>query len=298
MLATYELSKQYGDRQAVKGLNLRVDPGLVYGFLGPNGAGKTTTIRMVLGLIRPTAGRVEVAGLDVLRNASQVLPRIGALVEAPALYAYMSGRDNLRAFGYVLGGVGKARIDEVLSLVGLGERGKDRVASYSLGMKQRLGLAGALLQDPELIVLDEPTNGLDPAGVIEMRSLLRGLAAEGRTVFVSSHVLAEVRQICDRVAIINQGRLVREGAIADLLNTHGEFVVRVQNPVSVVALLRQQTWGRDARLDGDNVITKSPHGRGGELAKFLSEHGSWADSISERQLDLEEIFLELTEKPS
>ncbi|MDQ2942795.1 MAG: ATP-binding cassette domain-containing protein, partial [Candidatus Dormibacteraeota bacterium] len=147
MLATYELSKQYGSRQAVKGLDLRVDRGLVYGFLGPNGAGKTTTIRMILGLIRPTEGRVEVAGLDVLRAASEVLPRIGALVEAPALYAYMSGRDNLRAFGSVLGGVGKARIEEVLFLVGLGDRGNDRVGSYSLGMKQRLGRAVALLQD-------------------------------------------------------------------------------------------------------------------------------------------------------
>jgi ABC-2 type transport system ATP-binding protein len=298
VLATYELSKRYGSRQAVKGLDLRVDRGLVYGFLGPNGAGKTTTIRMILGLIRPTGGRVEVAGLDVLRAASQVLPRIGALVEAPALYAYMSGRDNLRAFGSVLGWVGKARIDEVLTLVGLGDRGNDRVGSYSLGMKQRLGLAVALLQDPELVVLDEPTNGLDPAGVIEMRSLLRGLATDGRTVFVSSHVLAEVQQICDRVAIINHGELVREGAIADLINAHGEFVIRVQDPDSVLALLRQQPWSGDARLDGDNVITKSPNGHGRELAKFLSEHGSWADSVTERQQNLEEIFLQLTEEPS
>lgn len=295
MLATFGLSKHYGRRQAVKHLNLRVDRGLVYGFLGPNGAGKTTTIRMMLGLIRPSAGRVEVAGMDVLRSASEVLPRIGALVESPALYAYMTGRDNLRAFGAVLGGVGKTRIEEVLTLVGLGDRGKDRVGSYSLGMKQRLGLAAALLQDPELVILDEPTNGLDPAGVIEMRSLLRALAADGRTVFVSSHVLAEVQQISDRVAIINHGQLVREGAIADLLDAEGEFVVRVQEPSSVLALLRQESWGSDARIDGDHVITKSPSGHGRELAKFLSEHGVWADSITERQQNLEEVFLELTE---
>jgi ABC-type multidrug transport system ATPase subunit len=297
-LATYGLSKQYGTRQAVKGLNLSVDRGLVYGFLGPNGAGKTTTIRMILGLIGPTAGRVEVAGVDVTRAPSEVLPRIGALVEAPALYGYMSGRDNLRAFGSVLGGVGRARIDEVLTLVGLDARGGDRVGSYSLGMKQRLGLAAALLHQPELIVLDEPTNGLDPAGVIEMRSLLRAFADEGRTAFISSHVLAEVQQICDRVAIINHGELVREAAIADLLSAHGEFVVRVQNPSSLLALLREQPWGSDARLDGDDVITISPSGQGRELAKFLGEHDFWADSVWPRQQNLEEIFLQLTEKQS
>lgn len=298
MLATYGLSKRYGERDAVKALDLRVDRGLVYGFLGPNGAGKTTTIRMILGLIRPTAGRVEVDGQDVQEAGGEVLPRVGALIEAPALYGYMTGRDNLRAFASVLGGTSNERIGEVLVTVGLEDRAKDRVKSYSLGMKQRLGLAVALLQDPDLVVLDEPTNGLDPAGVIEMRSLLRGLAADGRTVFVSSHVLAEVQQICDRVAIINRGELVREGAVADLTNAHGEFVVRVADPAAAVALLRQQPWGLEARLDGEAVVTQSPTGRGKDLAQFLGEHGHWTDAVTERLQTLEEIFFESTEVPA
>lgn len=209
ILATRDLSTSYGDRRAVKHLNLEIERGEILGFLGPNGAGKTTTIRMAMGLIRPTSGTVEVLGQDVAHHAAAVLPRVGALVEAPALYLYMSGRDNLRAFAAVLGGVPKTRLDEVIELVDLTGRQRDRVSSYSMGMKQRLGVATALLHDPELLILDEPANGLDPAGIVEMRDLLRRLATQGKTVFISSHVLAEVQQICDRVAIINHGELVR-----------------------------------------------------------------------------------------
>src|SRR5262247_1113980 len=210
VLRTSGLSKRYGQRLAVNNLNLEVRRGEIFGFLGPNGAGKTTTIRMVLGLITPTAGSAEILGRDLALHRAEVLPRVGALVETPALYLYMSGRDNLRAVGAVLGGVPEARIDAVLELVGLNVRAKDRVKTYSLGMKQRLGVAMALLQDPDLLVLDEPANGLDPAGIVEMRDLMRRLAAEGKTVFISSHVLSEVRQICTRVAILNLGRLVTE----------------------------------------------------------------------------------------
>ncbi|HEY4025041.1 MAG TPA: ATP-binding cassette domain-containing protein, partial [Candidatus Dormibacteraeota bacterium] len=168
VLSTHRLSKAYGSRQAVRNLDLEVRGGEVFGFLGPNGAGKTTTIRMALGLVRPTSGSVEVLGRDVQRHRAEVLPRVGALVETPALYPYLSGRDNLKAFAYMLGGVPGTRLDEVLELVGLAGRQRDRVRSYSLGMKQRLGVATALLNDPDLLVLDEPANGLDPAGIVEM----------------------------------------------------------------------------------------------------------------------------------
>lgn len=294
VLTTRDLSKTYGTRPAVKNLNIEVERGEILGFLGPNGAGKTTTIRMALGLIRPTSGRVEVLGRDVARYGAHVLPRVGALVESPALYLYMSGRDNLRAFASVLGGVGRARLDEVLELVDLTGRQRDRVGSYSLGMKQRLGVAAALLHDPELLILDEPANGLDPAGIVEMRDLLRRLAGQGKTVFISSHVLAEVQQICDRVAIINHGELVRLATVADLLNTNGEFVVRIEKGSAALALLTQQPWGQGARLDDGAIITGSPTGLGRDLVRFLAQNGHWPDSVAPRQQNLEEIFLSLT----
>src|SRR5260370_4235853 len=204
VLRTRNLSKHYGNRLAVNNLNLEVRRGEIFGFLGPNGAGKTTTIRMALGLIAPTSGSVEILGRDVATHRANVLPRVGALVETPALYLYLSGRDNLRAVASVLGGVPKARIDAVLELVGLSAPQKDRVRTYSLGMKQRLGVAMALLQDPDVLILDEPANGLDPPGILEMRDLMHRLSAEGKTVFISSHLLPEVQQICTRVAKIGR----------------------------------------------------------------------------------------------
>jgi ABC-2 type transport system ATP-binding protein len=294
ILSTHQLSKSYATRAAVKNLNLEVQSGEILGFLGPNGAGKTTTIRMALGLIRPTSGWVEVLGRDVAHYGASVLPRVGALVESPALYLYMSGRDNLRAFASVLGGVGRARLDEVLELVDLTSRQRDRVISYSMGMKQRLGVATALLHDPDLLILDEPANGLDPAGIVEMRDLLRRLAGQGKTVFISSHVLAEVQQICDRVAIINHGELVRLAPVAELLDNSGEFVVRVDNPAAALTALAQQPWGRAARLDDGTIIVASPSGRGRDLVRFLAQAGYWPDSVAPRQQNLEEIFLSLT----
>jgi len=294
VLSTHRLSKAYGARQAVKDLDLEVHRGEVFGFLGPNGAGKTTTIRMALGLVRPSAGHVEVLGRDVHTHGSAVLPRVGALVEAPALYSYLSGRDNLRAFAGVLGGVPRSRLDEVVDLVGLAQRQRDRVKSYSLGMKQRLGVAAALLNDPDLLLLDEPANGLDPAGIVEMRDLLRRLASSGRTVFVSSHVLAEVQQICDRVAIVNLGELVTVARVADLLDGRGEFLVKVQDPPGALALLRRQGWGAAAHQRDGVLVTGSPTGRGRDLVRFLSEAGFWPDAVTERQQNLEEIFLGLT----
>src|ERR1700674_205036 len=267
-LKAIALSKAYGARLAVDRLDLQVDRGELFGFLGPNGAGKTTTIRMALGLIAPTKGSVEILGKEVRGHRSEALPRVGALVEAPALYGYMSGRDNLRAIGDLLGGAKEKRIDEVLEIVSLKGRDKDRVKTYSMGMKQRLGLAMALLNDPDLLILDEPANGLDPAGIVEMRDLLRDLAARGKTVFISSHVLTEVQQICTRVAIINHGKLVRVAPVHDLLQSSGEFEVKVDAPAELVALLRRQPWAQQARVEDGPVVTPAPDGRGRNLIKF------------------------------
>ena len=293
-LRTIALSKSYGKRPAVDRLDLEVVRSELFGFLGPNGAGKTTTIRMALGLIAPTSGSVEILGQEVRSHRSEVLPRVGALVESPALYGYMSGRDNLRAVGNLLGGVAEKRIDEVLEIVSLRGRDHDRVRTYSMGMKQRLGLGIALLNDPDLLILDEPANGLDPAGIVEMRDLLRGLAGQGKTVFISSHVLTEVQQICTRVAIINHGKLVRVAPVQELLKSSGEFVVKVDAPQDLVLLLRRQPWAAQARSEDGVVVTTAPEGRGRNLIKFLVENGQAPDSVSERQQDLEDIFLSLT----
>jgi ABC-2 type transport system ATP-binding protein len=293
-LRAIALSKAYGKRLAVDHLDLQVDRGELFGFLGPNGAGKTTTIRMALGLIAPTNGSVEILGLEVRHNRSKVLPRVGALVESPALYGYLSGRNNLRAFGDLLGGVPAKRIDEVLDIVSLTGRDKDKVKTYSMGMKQRLGLAVALLNDPDLLILDEPANGLDPAGIVEMRDLLRALSAEGKTVFVSSHVLSEVQQICTRVAIINHGKLIRLAPVTELLDAPGEFEIKVDSPDALVAALRLQPWGQEARVEHGLVISRAPEGRGRELIAFLVQNGHQPDSVAERQRDLEDIFLSLT----
>jgi len=217
-------------------------------------------------------------------------------VESPALYGYLSGRDNLRAVADLLGGVPAKRLDEVIEIVSLSGRERDRVRTYSMGMKQRLGLAIALLNDPDLLILDEPANGLDPAGIVEMRDLLRDLAASGKTVFISSHVLSEVQQICTRVAIINHGRLVRVAPVAELLQAPGEFEVRVDAPAELVAALRRQPWGADARSEDGYVVTRAPADRGRELIKFLVEGGYSPDAVTPRQRDLEDIFLSLTGK--
>jgi ABC-2 type transport system ATP-binding protein len=298
-LCTRGLTKRYGERVAVADLSLAVGRGEIYGFLGPNGAGKTTTIRMCLGLIAPTAGSVELLGCDVSISGARVLTRVGALVEQPAVYTYLSGRHNLRVVGDALGGVPPARLDAVLDLVGLRARADDRVSTYSLGMKQRLAVGLALLNDPDLLILDEPTNGLDPAGIVEMRDLLRRLAAEGKTIFISSHILAEVQQMCTRVAIIAAGRLVAESAVADLLRERDEFVVEVERPREALGHIAAQPWGNHAYLDAESrIVTPAPEGGSEALTLFLVNAGFVPRTIAPRQLDLEEVFLHLTASTS
>ncbi len=299
VLRLNHLTKQYGHRLAVYDLNLTIQRGDIFGFLGPNGAGKTTTIRMVFGLITPTSGSVEVLGQDIAQHRAEVLPRVGALIETPALYLYMSGLDNLKAVAATLGGVPKGRYEQVLQLVGLKGREKDRVRTYSLGMKQRLGLAIALLQDPELLVLDEPANGLDPAGIVEMRDLMHRLSQEGKTVLISSHLLTEVQQICSRVAIINLGKLVTETSVDNLIRGHGEYEIKVERAEEAFALLRREAWGQNARLNERGIIiTPAPDGRGRDLNLFLVNAGFVPDSIAPATQDLEQVFLQLTHSQS
>jgi ABC-2 type transport system ATP-binding protein len=216
-LVAEHLAKRYGERQAVVDASFRLHRGEVFGFLGPNGAGKTTTIRMLVGLIRPSSGRVVIEGHDLLREREAALRHLGCIVESPDFYDYLTGRENLEHAGRMLGREALGRIDEVTESLRMRERLSDRVGAYSLGMRQRLGIAQALLCDPAVLVLDEPANGLDPAGIRELRLLLRGLADErGLAVFVSSHLLGEVEKVCDRIAIVHRGRVLAEGSMGQL----------------------------------------------------------------------------------
>jgi ABC-2 type transport system ATP-binding protein len=297
-LATRQLKKRYGSRQALDGLDLSVPAGVVYGFLGPNGAGKTTTMRLLTGLIRPDAGSIEILGREFSRSDRKRLFNVGALVETPSFYPYLSGRENLRALAAAGAPTPSGRIDEVLELVGLRERARDKVSRYSLGMKQRLGIAGALLSDPQLLLLDEPANGLDPAGIVAMRETLQRFASTGKTVFVSSHLLAEVQQMADVVGIIAAGRLVREAPMEELLAGEGVVRVRVE-PAEVPAAAAVL-----ARLSSPERVTPTPAepgwiavqvgpDRASALNRALAEAGIYASSITPGN-DLEDLFLTLT----
>ena len=232
------LSKAFGSVTAVDSANLRVQQGEVFGFLGPNGAGKTTTIGMVLGLIHPSAGSIRLFDQPVTPGSNSALKKVGSLIGAPSLVPYLSAKENLRLVARLHASVDDGRIDEVLTLVGLTEAANRKVKGFSTGMKQRLGLGMALLHRPALIILDEPTNGLDPAGMREVRTLIRQLADDGITIFLSSHLLHEVEQVCDRIAVINKGQIVAQGAVADLLNQQGQTVrLKVTDPAQAEKLL-------------------------------------------------------------
>jgi ABC-2 type transport system ATP-binding protein len=301
-LATRALSKSYGSRRALDGLDLTVPTGVVYGFLGPNGAGKTTTMRLLTGLLRPDGGTIEMLGRPFSRSNRHRLFDVGALVESPSFYPYLSGKENLRALASAGPRTPRGRIDEVLEIVGLRDRASDKVSRYSLGMKQRLGIAGALLGDPRLLLLDEPANGLDPAGIVAMRETLRHLAAIGKTVFVSSHLLAEVQQLADVVGIIAAGRLVREGSMKELLA--GEGIVRVRVAPEQVAAAAAALAGL---VQPDHVVPSTAEpgwltvqiapDRTAEVNRTLATASIYASGL-ESGNDLEELFLSLTHDPS
>jgi ABC-2 type transport system ATP-binding protein len=291
VVQTRGLTKRYDDAiVAVDDLDLRVRRGEVYGFLGPNGAGKTTTLRMLLGLVRPTSGQAVVLGAPP--GVPSGLARIGAMVEAPAFYPYLSGRDNLRVL-VRYAGVPERRIDEVLDQVQLTARADDRFARYSLGMKQRLGVAAALLKDPELLILDEPTNGLDPAGMAEMREFIRSLGTGARTVVLSSHLMGEVEQVCDRVGVIRGGSLIAEGTVDEL---RGRASLRVRaEPLAGAARLVGELSGVEAvtavdgRLDVTVDTAQAP-----AINRALVQGGIAVSELYVQKASLEDVFLELT----
>jgi ABC-2 type transport system ATP-binding protein len=294
ILRTEGLWKRYGRVTAVAGLDLRVHDGEVFSFLGPNGSGKSTTVGMILGLVRPTKGRALVFGDDMAANPWPALRRIGAVIEAPAFYPYLSGYDNLLTLAMMLGDVPRARIDEMLELVGLRDRGHDAYKTYSLGMKQRLGIASTLLRDPELVILDEPTNGLDPAGTREIRELIPSLAREGRTVFLCSHLLHEVQAVSDRVAIVKKGELIAQGTVDELLG-RGQFLrLRADDNAALLRALSGIEWVSSVQSVDGYVRAAAPVSRAAELNRVLASSGVYVSELSQWETDLENVFLELT----
>src|SRR3989449_6729129 len=253
IISTSRLTKVFGRLVAVNDLHLQVQRGDVFGFLGPNGSGKTTTIRMLLGLIRPTAGRAILFGMDTAYQLPAILQRIGAIVEMPVFYPYLSGKDNLHAVaaasGMISGSASNRRVEEVLEIVELRAQAKDAFRKYSMGMKQRLGIGAALIADPELVLLDEPTNGLDPAGQFEIRQLIQRLAELGKTIFISSHFLHEVQQVCNGVAILQKGNLKKQGAVSELLQQSEQVIIRLnsadETQQALALLQRAQEQGVD-----------------------------------------------------
>ena len=311
VINTSRLTKVFGRLVAVNDLHLRVMRGDVFGFLGPNGSGKTTTIRMLLGLIRPTAGRAIIFGMDTTQQLPSILPRIGAIVETPVFYPYLSALDNLRVVGTASGmrrsQVNQRRIEEVLELVELHPQARMAYRKYSLGMKQRLGIAAALLTDPELVILDEPTNGLDPAGMFEIRQLIHRLAGIGKTIFLSSHLLNEVQQVCNRVAILQRGNLIMQGNVRELLLGSEQVLVRLntldemhQAKVVLEAAKQQGAdWISDIHIQTDRqeqsmLLIDAPKSYSNEINAILARNLLFASELRSYERSLEEIFLQLT----
>ncbi|MFE6924244.1 ABC transporter ATP-binding protein [Nocardia sp. NPDC057663] len=287
IVVTDELTKRYGEHIAVDAVSMRVAAGEIYGFLGPNGAGKTTTLRMLAGLIRPSAGTARVRGR--VPGDPAVLRRIGVLIEGPGFYPYLSGRDNLRVLARYRG-LGTVDVEKALERVGLADRAGDRFRTYSLGMKQRLGVGAALLGDPDLLILDEPTNGLDPAGLAEMRTLIVDLAADGHTVLLSSHQLAEVQEICYRVGVISGGRLLAESTVAELRGT-ATLMVRA-DPVDIALDAVRAVAPARANADGIRVDTNAVMAPA--VARAVVSAGADLLELRVDEKSLEEVFFEMT----
>jgi ABC-2 type transport system ATP-binding protein len=291
------LTKRYGDLVAVDNVDLTVEQGDVFGYLGPNGAGKTTSLRMMLGLIRPDSGSVRLFGRDPQLGVA-ALEGVAGFVEAPAFYPYLSGRENLRLCAALDGGEASARIDEVLDVVEMSDRAKDRVGGYSHGMRQRLGIAAALLRRPQLLLLDEPATGLDPGGMRDMRELIRDLAARGITVLLSSHLLVEVEELCNRVAIVRRGRVVYEGALIELRDRAGvSYSLRTADDRVARGVCAAQA-GIDEVHDapgGGLLFRAAGEAAVGQLSLALGESGAPVLELSPRQASLEDLFFQLTE---
>jgi len=298
VLSAEGLTKSFGRREAVSAVSFEVREGEVFGFLGPNGAGKTTTIRMLVGLARPDRGTIRIRDLDLARDFRRAMQHVGCIVESPDLYRYLTGRENLLHFARMLPDGALGRIGELARLVALEERLDDKVATYSLGMRQRLGIAQALLGNPDLLILDEPANGLDPAGIREIRLLVRRLAEERNiSVFVSSHLLSEVEQMCDRVAIIHRGRTLAAGPVADLLDRPGSdryrFLVSPREKAAEV-LASHASAPPAADDGGPGLDVRISRDRVPEAVAALTGAGVAVFAVERQASSLEEIFLEVT----
>src|SRR6266566_5297359 len=291
-IETHGLSKHFGQRKAVDGLTISIPAGTIAGFVGPNGAGKTTTIRLLLGLVRPSAGSATILG-QLLTHPERYLPCVGALIEAPTFYPSLSGRTNLEVLAH-LGDYPRSRVSQVLELVELSDRAKDPVRMYSQGMKQRLGVAMALLPDPDLLILDEPANGLDPLGIIQMRDLLRRLREQGKTIFLSSHLLGELEQVTDWLVMLHQGKALFSGPARDLLDRRGELVVEAEEATQLDLVARIAiAAGYTFTLVNGSLRIACPLDWASELNRRAREAGATRIAIQAREASLEERFLAL-----
>ncbi|MBF2674084.1 ABC transporter ATP-binding protein [Listeria marthii] len=290
-LQVTNLHKKIRKREIIKGISFEVMPGEVFGFLGPNGAGKTTTIRMIVGLIKPTSGTILIGGKDIRKNFTEAMRGLGSIVENPEFYSFLIGQENLAYFARMDSSIKKERIQEVTELVGLEKRINDRVSTYSLGMRQRLGIAQALLSNPKLLILDEPTNGLDPSGIHEMRDFIRALARnEGISVLVSSHLLSEIELLCDRVAIMTDGTIIKTDQVAHLLSSRAQLRWRVTPIEQAKAFLESVT---EVEVDGEYLVT-AMNDESAEWNEQLVAKGVKVHEIDKRKPSLEDLFLELT----
>ncbi|QGG46817.1 ABC transporter ATP-binding protein [Heliorestis convoluta] len=292
-LAVKGLRKVIDHKEIIQNIDFELHRGEVFGFLGPNGAGKTTTIRMLVGLIQPTTGSIEICGYDLKKNFTEAMAHLGCIVENPELYPYLTGWENLQLFANMLPKISQKRIDEVVQLVRLQHRIHDKVQTYSLGMRQRLGIAQALLGKPKVLILDEPTNGLDPSGIREMRQFIRFLAEEeGLSVFVSSHLLSEIQLMCDRVAIISKGQVLQVGEVKSLLGQQERLIWRVEPLEKGVEILQRLT---EVTVEEDRIITTYP---GGEEAAHwnqkLVESAVMVQEMNRQMPMLEDLFLHIT----
>jgi ABC-type multidrug transport system ATPase subunit len=292
-IKTENLTKRYGRVLAVDHLNLIVQRNEIFGFLGPNGAGKTTTMRMLLGLVQPTAGTARMLGTDISANLPEILARTGSIIENPTFYPFLSGRDNLRVVCRVTG-TQEDRIDPILDLVDLMGAARRKFKTYSLGMKQRLAVGAALLSNPDLLILDEPANGLDPAGIAEMRTLLLRLKEEGHTILISSHVLHEIEQVCDRIAILVRGKIAVQGRVHELLGAHGRIEVRIERAGEAEALLSHVKWIGGVQRTNDRLYVTAPPERSAEVNALLAKQELYAAEIKPQEQSLEQYFLDVT----